>query len=93
MDNYLDRIKAMTEAARHAMFAAEKSGSCEKMENAAKDYAALCAAEGALSKQIVRVPAWGKTHYICPTCGSYASKIGNLPYRYCRYCGQKMREG
>lgn len=52
MTNHLARIRAMTKQAMHRMFAAEKTGDREKMDAAAKDYAALCAAEVAMEQKL-----------------------------------------
>ena len=92
MKDYLDRVREMTQNAMHTMFAVEKTGDLEKMDNAAKDYAALCAAVTAMEKQIVKLPKWGKMFYICPTCNHYAGDLDKPPFEHCRFCGQKLKE-
>lgn len=92
MNDHLARIRAMTKQAMHKMFAAEKSGDREKMDEAAKDYTALCAAVAAVELQTPKLPKWGKMFYICPTCRHYAGDLSLPPYRHCQYCGQKLRE-
>lgn len=92
MTDNVARIRAMTKNAMHEMFAAEKTGDRTKMDEAAKDYAALCAAEVALKKQIPKLPLWGKMFYICPTCNHYAGDLSLPPFEHCRFCGQRLRE-
>lgn len=92
MTDYTARIRAMTKEAMHGMFAAEKTGDRAKMDEAAKDYAALCAAVAAMEKQTAKLPLWGKMFYICPTCNHFAGEIDNPPFEYCRFCGQRLRE-
>lgn len=91
MTDYTARIRAMTKEAMHGMFAAEKTGDRAKMDEAAKDYAALCAAVTAMEKQTVKLPKWGKMFYICPTCNHYAGDI-DKPFEHCPFCGQKLKE-
>ena len=90
MTNHPARIRAMTEEAMHRMFAAEKTGDREKIDEAAKDYTALCAAVVAMELQTPKLPEWGKMFYICPTCRHYAGELDNPPFEYCRFCGQKL---
>ena len=92
MTEYTARISEMTKNAMHRMFAAEKTGAREKMDEAAKDYTALCAAVIAMEKQTVKFPVWGKMFYICPTCKHYAGDLSLPPFEHCRFCGQKLRE-
>lgn len=95
MTDYTARIRAMTKEAMHGMFAAEKTGDRTKMDEAAKDYAALCAAVAAMEKQMTKVPTsrkCGKLVFYCPSCHHYIGDLDKPPHEYCEFCGQKLRE-
>ena len=92
MTDYTARIRAMTKEAMHGMFAAEKTGDRAKMDEAAKDYAALCAAVAAMERQTAKLPVKKTGIDVCPTCGRYSGDNAVTYADYCRFCGQKLRE-
>lgn len=92
MTDYTARIRAMTKEAMHKMFAAEKTGDRAKMDEAVKDYAALCAAVAAMEKQTAKLPVKKTGIDVCPTCGRYSGDNAVTYADYCRFCGQKLRE-
>ena len=88
---YIERIRNMTQDAVHTMFKAEKTSDTKAMDEAAKNYAALCAAQTAMEKGLTRIPKWGQMFYICPTCSHFAGDLDAPPFRHCKFCGQKLR--
>lgn len=91
MENYLDRMRALTQNSMHAMFAAEKNGDNEAMEAAVTNYSTMLAATDALSKMTPKPPKMlSKLRCCrCPSC----NRILGGEMRHCDNCGQRLDWG
>ena len=91
---YIERIRNMTQDATHAMFKAEKTSDAKAMDEAAKNYATLCAAVTAMERQMTKATTsrkCGKLVFYCPSCHHYIGDLDKPPHEYCEFCGQKLR--
>ena len=88
MTNNLEHLRKMSANAMSDMFAAERDNDLERMQNATKNYTALCAAVSAVEKITPKKPK----HYTktllsrCPSC------LALLAYemKCCDNCGQAL---
>lgn len=87
----LEHLRKMSANAMSDMFAAERDNDLERMQNATKNYTALCAAVAAVEKMTPKKPRrFEKPRYSrCPSCKGILS--GEM--YYCDNCGQKLDWG
>ena len=91
MNEHINQLQAMTQAAMSRMFEAEKEQDQEKMDKAFNEYSALSAAATALQRATPRMPKrLSKPQFCrCPSC----LVILSYEMRCCDNCGQTLDWG